>query len=77
MAPAGDPRAPGTPGPARTGRALVLAATAACLGLLAACGQRGPLYLPDSEPKKKLAMATAADPSGTGALPASAGQPTP
>lgn len=30
-------------------------AAAALIALLAACGQRGPLYLPDSQPKKKLA----------------------
>ncbi|KAA0219286.1 MAG: hypothetical protein DWB43_05650 [Lautropia sp.] len=30
-------------------------AAAVLIALLAACGQRGPLYLPDSQPKKKPA----------------------
>ncbi|MCO5107830.1 MAG: lipoprotein [Burkholderiaceae bacterium] len=45
--------------PVRRGAAARLvanaAAVAAVLALLAGCGQRGPLYLPDSQPKKKLA----------------------
>ena len=42
---------------------MLLAGAAA---LLAGCGQRGPLYLPDSQPKKKLA----ADPQRPPAQPA-------
>ncbi len=34
-----------------------IAALLAAATLLAACGQRGPLYLPDSRPAKKLALA--------------------
>ncbi|GMV02521.1 MAG: lipoprotein [Burkholderiaceae bacterium] len=37
-------------------RFVAVAAAAVVLVLLAACGQRGPLYLPDSQPKKKLAV---------------------
>lgn len=44
------PRRPRRIAPARA------AAAAVVLVLLAACGQRGPLYLPDSQPKKKLAV---------------------
>ncbi|RPH68069.1 MAG: hypothetical protein EHM83_00190 [Burkholderiales bacterium] len=39
----------------KAGRAVIAATIAAAIALLAACGQRGPLYLPDSQPKKKLA----------------------
>ncbi len=51
-----DPRLPRAP---RTTRAIAAAAAgiaaATALALLAGCGQRGPLYLPDSQPGKKLA----------------------
>lgn len=45
---------------------LLVAAVATAAALLAGCGQRGPLYLPDSQPKKKLA----ADPQRPPAQPA-------
>ena len=47
----------------RTAAPLRLVAAAAVLALLAACGQRGPLYLPDSQPKKKLAATPEASPA--------------
>ncbi|ODU62372.1 MAG: hypothetical protein ABT05_07650 [Lautropia sp. SCN 66-9] len=31
-------------------------AALAAAAVLAGCGQRGPLYLPDSQPKKKMAI---------------------
>jgi predicted small lipoprotein YifL len=46
-------------GPQRSRRAArLIAASVALIALLAACGQRGPLYLPDSRPGKKLAPPT-------------------
>ena len=45
---------------------LLVAAVATVAALLAGCGQRGPLYLPDSQPKKKLAT----DPQRPPAQPA-------
>jgi len=44
-------------------RLIAVTAAAAVVALLAACGQRGPLYLPDSQPKKKLAANPEAPPA--------------
>jgi len=48
-------------------RLIAVAAAAAVVALLAACGQRGPLYLPDSQPKKKLAASLEAPPAAPAA----------
>ncbi|WP_084360524.1 LPS translocon maturation chaperone LptM [Hydrogenophaga palleronii] len=47
-----------TPGPTRV---MVMTACLLCAALLAACGQKGPLYLPDpnAPPKKPRATQTA------------------
>jgi predicted small lipoprotein YifL len=50
---------------------LLVAAVATVTALLAGCGQRGPLYLPDSQPRKKLA----ADPQRPHAQPATPASP--
>jgi len=41
----------------RARAARLIAATIAATAMLGACGQRGPLYLPESRPAKKLAPA--------------------
>jgi len=50
----------------RARAARLVAATVAAAALLAACGQRGPLYLPDSRPAKKLAPAAPGEAARTG-----------
>ena len=45
----------GSPAGRRRAHAARLDAAVAAAALLGACGQRGPLYLPDSRPAKKLA----------------------
>lgn len=51
-------------------RGAAFAAATAALVLLAACGQRGPLYLPDSGPKKKAQQAAQPASPPPGALQA-------
>jgi len=45
----------------RAHAARLVAAAIAATALLGACGQRGPLYLPESRPAKKLAPSAPGD----------------